>query len=67
MKTILVNVKTENPNDGCYSGAFGSLDEVREFIKASTASFRNWKPNLKCTAFILRNGTPVSTGRTIEC
>jgi hypothetical protein len=68
MKTIfLVDVKTENGGDGCFHGAFDSLDEVREFIKARAASFRVGNPQRNCHAFILRSGTPISAGRTVAC
>ncbi|MRW88825.1 hypothetical protein GJ699_02370 [Duganella sp. FT80W] len=67
MATYLVNVKTENPNDGCYSDAFATLDEVRNFIKDRAASFRRWNPALKCHAFIMRSGTTIAQGRTVDC
>lgn len=62
-----VNVKTDNNNDGCYADSFATLDEVRVFVKASAASFRVSRPNLKCFALIVPNGKSISQGRTLEC
>lgn len=66
---FIVNVKTNNENDGCFSKTLPTLDEVRVFIKTSAAAFRNMAANqsLPCTAFILRSGTLISQGKEIAC
>lgn len=65
----LVNVVVPNrPDAGCFSSSFDSLDEVREFAKASAASFRkSHGENTPCELFMMKNGTKISNGRTLAC
>ena len=65
----LVNVKVSGkPEHGCFSDSFNSLDEVREFAKASAASFRrSMGESTACELFMMKNGTTIADGRTLAC
>ncbi len=64
----IVQVNSENAQDGCYCKSFTTLgDEVREFVKASAASFREFNKTLKCKATIMKSGDVLSNARVLEC